>query len=271
MAWRAPRISWLHLLRTAGSAAIASENSVAADGPLAYLLDERLGARMRFATSESDHRLTITVPATAAYYPAAAAAFRPSINRLWIPAGHNLAGATLTLRGSDDSGFAVSTVLLNASPVVGAGAISREWSAGVDDFAYLRLEFGGTGAWEFGELVLSETVALERGPAPAWEDRLEAVQESVTLASGEEYVVRHGAPRRRLGYELARPPAGDEAAWLWPQRAPERAFLFDPPFDGEAPIFVRPVSIGRRQGHARPPRFATPAWDLSVALREVRA
>lgn len=220
MAWRNFRLAFLHALREAGASAISTANAVATTQPVERLFDGRHGVNFAFDSSESDHDIVVDRGASP-----------EAIDRMVIPAGHNLDGATLVLEGDTTSGFSTPTSLV--SEAVAEGLIDIDFSSNSEQ--YVRLSFTGTGQWELPELWLTRTRTMAAGPEPIWGDELRHNALYFSKAGGEDAAVELSASRRAFSFDLRSLPAADDSLIqeLIAAVGVSRPFLLDPPFDDE--------------------------------------
>ena len=178
-----PGYGILHAGALAGSAAITTKYATASGFGKERLIDSRSALLMKFAASQADHdvetnRGTGTLEA---------------VDRCWIPAGHNLTGATVRVY----SGASSPAATLRGSAVVGGtGAIDFAFTSTTD--RYLRVLFDGTGTWELAELWLTRRRSTTRGLDPGWDAPI-VVPSEVTELPTREISTLLGPARRVYG------------------------------------------------------------------------
>jgi len=125
-----------------------------------------------------------------------------AVDRLLIPAGHNLDGMTLDIKYSDDD--------INYSPAVsswvqsGNGIIEKNWGSAIHTY-WKFIITSPSGIPQISELFLTQTYEWERNPArPAgpFEDRFN-VERDETAGGNVRYLV-HGDPRKYRYYHVPR-------------------------------------------------------------------
>lgn len=129
-----------------------------------------------------------------------ASAVRPA-DRLIIPAGHELAGATLTVRSSADD----VTYTPVAGPFAAAdGIITREWASVAHRYWEVEISSPLAPAG-LAEVFLTSTLAWTHQPArPSGPHGLIPNVTRTPTASGAERYVLHGPPRRTRSYAVPR-------------------------------------------------------------------
>ena len=123
-----------------------------------------------------------------------------AIDRMLIPAGHNLDGETLDIHWSEDD--------VSYTPVVsqwvqsGSGLIVKSWTALTKRY-WKFIVTSPTSAPEFAELFLTASVEWVKNPSrPAGRlDRIFNVSNLVTTSGADRFLV-HGPSRRRRSYTL---------------------------------------------------------------------
>jgi hypothetical protein len=125
-----------------------------------------------------------------------------AVDRLIIPAGHNLDGATLEVLHSDDDSACQPAVPQWAQQ--GAGLINRTWTSVTKRYWKLRIT-APSSAPELGELFLTSTYEWERNPErPAGPLESDFNVEHAQTAAGQDRFLVHGAPKRRRPYRVPR-------------------------------------------------------------------
>jgi hypothetical protein len=153
MTYRVPSFSSLHAAADAGIAAITSDNEHASF-PLDNLIDYRNSSLFKFSTAAVDHWIKID-----------RAAVGENINRIIIPAGHNLDGATLSLQYAASDSW--PGTVAEGWTQSGAAIIDRT----LDDDStarWWRLSITTSGQWEIPQLWLTRKRTPTRGPDPDW-------------------------------------------------------------------------------------------------------
>lgn len=237
MAWRNPQYNFVHAVRTAGAASITPTPAAAAGFPVDNLIDDRAGSLFKFTSSGAGSTLVID----------RGAGSLDAIDRLLIPAGHNITG-TIDLEADDNAGFTSPTALLT-NEAVATGLIDETFASNTE--RYLKITFDATGTWEITQLIFTEKRTTTRGPnpLPGWPDQLIDNTLLFPKASGVVAALELGADRRRIQYDYRVLESADELVFsdLWTECATARPFFLDPAYDDETPIWVRLVEpIERR-------------------------
>jgi hypothetical protein len=158
--------------------------------PLYRLYDRDAGRMFRAASAG-----TVEVRADQGASPRA-------VDRLLVPAGHNLDGATLEVLHSDDD--AAYDPAVPGWTQQGTGLVNTAWAAVAKRYWKLRIT-APSSAPELAELFLTSTYEWERNPErPA--GPLEGVfnVEHAQTAAGQDRFLVHGAPKRRRPYRVPR-------------------------------------------------------------------
>jgi hypothetical protein len=123
------------------------------------------------------------------------------VDRLLIPAGHNLEGMTLDIKHSDDDATYTDAVPQWAGTV---GLIERSWPPATHRY-WKFIITNPPVIPEMAELFLTQTYSWQRDPArPAGPfDRLFNVENDQT-AGGQDRFLAHGLPRRQRLYRIPR-------------------------------------------------------------------
>lgn len=263
MAWRAPRYGILHAARLSGLASITGLNAWSATEPKDHLIDDRAGSLARFAASDNDHYIQID----------RGAGTLEGITRLWIPAGHNWAGADYRLRAATDSGITTSVDTLVATVASPSDGSAIDQSFASNTKRYIRLDWPAeTGQWALGELVLTNTRTTTRGPEQGWEDSVAHNVLVQALESGAEAALVLGADRRRFDFRYR--DVKDSAdltlfADLIEDCGLSHPFLLDPPFDTEAVVWARlQRDVENIQDPRLPAATGSPQRQLRLSILE---
>ncbi len=227
MAWRAPRYCFLHAARDAGVSAISEQNIWSTSGPSDFLIDDRAGSLAVFNASAADHYVQID----------RGAAGLEIINRLYIPSGHNFAGADIRLRSATDTGITASVTTMLATVAAPAGALDFDLSPSTQ--RYVRLDWpNDTGTWELGELILTRKRTTTDGPKPGWRDFIHHNRIEFEKESGATATLALGADRRVL--ELDYNGTNDSLfAEMMTAVGTFKPLLIDPPYDDEAVVWMK--------------------------------
>jgi hypothetical protein len=233
MAWRNPRYAFLHAARTAGAAAISSQNAFAAAQPKELLVDDRYSERAKFNAAATDHHVQLD----------RGAGTLEAIDRLLVPAGHNFSGGNLRIRHADDSGFTTGVADLLASTAVSGSAL-LDYTLTSSTKRYVRMDWPSSPstAWEWGEWILTRTRATTRGPEPGWKDAPRHAVQVFETPSAIDALLETGPDRREIEYlyHLVK-DAADLAVFeeLISAVGMARPLVIDPAYDSEGPLFVR--------------------------------
>ena len=160
--------------------------------PKYRLSDRDIGKLFKFSAASNPSRITIDQGA-ATQYPA---------SRLFIPAGHNLNGLTVTLQYSTDN-FAADNHDAVQWAQAGAGLIDKAFTEQTK--RYWRLNIAAPGApCELAEMFLTKPYEFPRNPSWGFGtgNRLNVLRDE-TL-SGKVRLIKNGAPRKERTYDLTR-------------------------------------------------------------------
>lgn len=257
MAWRVPRYSYRHALRTIGVSGITVSPAADASFPVYNLIDDRASSFFKFGSSSS-----------AAVIDGDLGATPPVVDRVVIPAGHNLSGATITVSEDDNAGF-TSPNALGTSGTLTSALVDLSFTASSE--RYVRVAVNGTGTWELPQLYLTQTNTTTRGPEQRWADTLTDNVVQFALRSGSVASLELGPDRRTFEYAYRALDATDEAifAALWSECKTARPFLLDPAYDSEAALFVKLAApIDRQNDREVPNAAAAPRWQRRLTMIE---
>lgn len=185
-----PYFVWSHAGRSAGDASVTMSPAASSAMPKYRSLDG-------FGQSLAQHGSS----SGAAYWQVdRGTGTLEAVDRLLIPSGHNLGAQTVTVASDDNSGFTTPTTL--ASFTSAAGLIEQSLTSSTE--RYLRVSFGGTGQWEYGEMWLGRTRTPSSAVVvdPAWK---RAPLSNVTVQrfpTGVQGSVVNGPDQRTLGMTL---------------------------------------------------------------------
>jgi hypothetical protein len=209
-------------VRDAGLSGVSAANAFTTAGPKDFLLDDRAGSLTVFATSESDHYVQID----------RGAGTLEAIDRLWIPSGHNFAGADIRVRSAISSDMITGVTTELAAVAAPAGALDFALSSTTK--RYVRLDWpNDTGAWEFGELILTRIRTTTDGPLQGWRDYPQHNRVEFEKESGASATLAMGADRRVLEIDY-RATNDSLFAEMMADVGTFKPLLIDPPY-GDAP------------------------------------
>jgi hypothetical protein len=222
-----PAYGILHAGALAGFAAMTTKYGTVTGFGVERLIDARTALLMRFSGSQTDHHVEID----------RGTGTLEAVDRCWIPAGHNLSGATVRVYSGTSS--PASTLRGSSPTVAGTGAIDFSFTTTTD--RYVRVLFDGTGAWELGELWLTRRRTTVRGLDPGWGSPLVVPTELIEFPTREISTVL--GPARRT-YDITYhdvDDAGSDAVLLTDVANLGRAaaFLFWPPHAGTLPFVAK--------------------------------
>ena len=250
MAYRNPAFLVRNRVADAGAAAISSSATATGQGK-ERLIDSRIAKLFRFNAAAANQFIEVDLGSAL------------SINRMVIPAGHNLSGCAVELRA--DTTPTPTTV--RDSFTAGSGLIDRTF--GPLSFRYWRIVFTTSGQWELGEFVLGSYAQTADGIAQAWTaPRLSPV--TVREFPSREAVLIEAAVRRR--FELTHEGCSSADLAIYDEaldRGVGRPFWFWPPDDALAsPLFVRLEGDGEREQDSPNPKGTGPTYKVKLAMRE---
>ncbi len=259
MALQNPQLYARHIIRTAGSANLTSSVAAAAGFPITRLLDDQAKRLFKFSTSAANH--TVTIDQTAA----------PLLcDAIIIPAGHNLGGEVIEVRSSADPASWPGTLRKSFTAAAGTGIILNEFSAFTAD--HIRIQFTGTGQFEFGELVLTLILALVLGPVPRFSDFAEPNFGQARMLSGEVFRNIRGSAQRAIEIEWNRLGFVDQLKLDLLASESQNGVLpvyFRSPYDDKADIPVRIIDgLIRREQDSPNPGGTGMEETLTLRLRE---
>lgn len=258
MTWRNPQYSFVHAARTAGAAAISTVPGVAAGFPVDNLIDDRAGSLFKFTSSGADSKIIVN---------RGAGSLDP-IDRLLIPAGHNITG-TINLLADDSAGFPDPTTLLSGEAVA-TGLIDETFALNSQQF--VKINFNADGQWQIPQLILTEKRTTDRGPdpLPGWSDQLIDNTLLFPKSSGVVAALELGVDRRRIEYDYRVLETADELVFaeLWTECATARPFFLDPAYDDEPPIWVRLVEPIERRLDTIAPQSDARAYFRRLVMLE---
>ena len=251
MAYRNP--AYLVRNRVADAGAGAITNSTTASGQNKdRLIDSRLAKLARFNAAAANQFFEVDFGAAV------------SINRMIIPAGHNLAGCDVELR----AGSATNPASVIDSFTAAAGFIERTFGAASHRF--WRIVFVTSGQWELGEWVLGEYKQTADGIAQAWEAPRKSPVVVREFPSREATLVE--APVRRR-FELTHEACSATDLAIYDElldRGVGRPFWFWPPDDAlsAVPLFMRLEDDGGRPQDHPNPKASGPTYSVQLRMVE---
>ena len=258
MAFRNIRLGFLNAYREAGIANVTSEQTQDALYPIDNIMDDSASRTFRTNVSLGTHRIIVD-------RGLGWAALR-GIDRIYIPAGHNLTG---NLEVKDDSAIDFVTTpatLLTATAVsttVGE-AFQDEFTASTQRF--VGVNFTSTGLWHIPEIILSETRTFVRGAS--MDDAIDTLEHQnlfIQHGNGAITVIELGGDRRR--FEATWHNMHDADLTLLEEFIAEvgtsRPFLIDPPSFSATPDTDEPTRWVRLAGDVQR-RWANPATGTGI-------
>jgi len=119
MAWRNPRYMFQHAARDAGASALTPDPAADSDFPIDYLIDDRAGSLFKFGSSSASAKIEID----------RGTGTLEAVDRIIIPAGHNLDTKDIIVEDDSDVNFGSVATLL-AATTVSAGLIDEAMTSG---------------------------------------------------------------------------------------------------------------------------------------------
>lgn len=257
MSYRAPALCFLHALRKAGGSAV-TVSSEAAGFPKARLLDNRTASLFKFAAAAANLYVQVDRGATTP----------EAIDRLLIPSGHNLSGASVAVLASATGAFAGEESSL-ASWTAGAGLIDQALTSSTA--RYIRFRIATSGQWEIGEIVFTRTRTPSRGPEPRWTVDVFPNQVQTRMRSGEVYGLVIGPEATAYRIRLFGVSSADKLIFdeLWAEVGAHSPFYFVPPDTADPVLWARlRTGLSREQDHANPNGSDGPTYVYAVELEE---
>jgi hypothetical protein len=239
--------------------AILSGASVYTDASRRATLDSRIGEFASMTTSATNQ---------GAFFNVAGASF--TMNRYVIPAGHNLAGVTLSCHQRDSGGF-FATIQTDVVPLSTAAIDVSFPEETAQDGAGIIIQAIGT--WIFGEIWFGERVALSTGAnasavQPGFRLEWEHAVRSDVIA-GRDATVELAPPRRRFTLEARYVvPGTDDARILEDVLRLGRTapFWYWPPDDADpGPYLVKLEDAGARRQESIAPQ-AQIAYEVRLEM-----
>lgn len=178
---------WLNILET--SSVVLTAGSEDAGYPLYRLYDRNIG-RMFKPASASTVEIRIDQGASPL-----------SVDRLLIPAGHNLNGMTLDIKHSDDDVVYSPAV---AQWTGASGVIDKSW-ASISKRYWKFIITNPASVPEISEVFLTSTYQWERGPARPggpFDPEFNVTHQATT--GGQDRFLVHGPQKRRRRYRVLR-------------------------------------------------------------------
>jgi hypothetical protein len=248
MAWRNPKYAYQHALRDIGTIwPVVPDGTPDVDyvaGDEKYLFDDRMSTLFKWITSAAGHMINVN------------RGVGPwSIDRLYIPFGHNLNGAKLLVQTDTLPAFSSPTTLYGPTLVSGTDPIDVTLTSSTEQF--LRVSFpDNAGAWEIGQLWVTTTVTLSVGIEPFWVDELRPN----VLRFPDDSTVQQDPDQRFVEYVYSH--IGDTAADLTAMEAliaaisTHRPFILDSAYDDSSGGFTKVMKLasGARVRHDDPVR-----------------
>jgi len=233
MAYANPAFGILHAGAVAGFGAITPKNAMAAGQGVERLVDSRTALLAKFAASAPDHDVEVN----------RGTGTLEAVDRLWIPAGHNLSGSTVTVFSGASSPASTN----RGSVVATSAAVHLAFTSNTQRF--VRVAFSGTGQWEMGELWITRYRQTVRGIDPGWEAPVSVPTVVMHFATHESTALL-GPPRRIFHVTFHDVEEGSADATLLGDVANlgrAAAFLFWPPSSGALPFIARLQDDGSRE------------------------
>jgi hypothetical protein len=223
MAWRNIRLYYAHAARAAGASGISSNATFST--PKDHLIDDRGGIITRLSSGANNYiQIDRGAPSS-------------TLNKLYIPAGHELSGCTIKLESDDNSGFSSPLTMLADTAITNNLAINYDTANSGE--RYLRLTMITSGTWGLGELIISQQRALSRGPETSWTDETVYPAAVYEKRTGARPAAEFGSPLRAMAFDFRRVDPADLAFFTGLELAVgvTRPFLLDAPFDDGGTIW----------------------------------
>lgn len=231
MAYQNPSFNFLHAYRDAGASGLTVSPAAAATGPVDYLIDDRAGSLCVAGSA-----------ATSGFWLVdRGAGTLEDVDRLLIPAGHNLDGRSLTISQDDNAGFTSPTALATSIAVSGSGLIDITLaSITAERYVTVAIDTGASLAWEIGEVFLTRKRTLSRGPNFRWKHPSVDNVIAHTNAAGVESFRVIGAARKTYDLQWGWIDGADLTVLQELEAAvgTHTPFYFDPPDDSFPTVLV---------------------------------
>lgn len=259
MAYRNPAFVARHFMAEAGVSAITSSATLAGQG-VERLIDYRLAANMKFSTTATGLFVEVDFGAD------------QSLDRLIIPAGHNMAGANLRVFANDTSpANGGGSIFVHNEASAGAGLLDFSWATVTK--RYWRFISPTSGQWEFGELWFGQRQQTSTGPRIGWELPLFTPAVVRSFATREAVAIA-GPSRRRMNLEHAALSGTDLAIYdeVLALGVALPFYAYAPDDTLADPILMRLVEDGgRTQDHPIPKATAGPSYTVRLRALEQKS
>lgn len=217
MTYRNPRFCYRHLGKELGVSELSiASNSADANTPLYRVIDGASGRLFAFAAA-----------GTGEIRFARAEQDRWIVNRLIIPAGHNLGGLTtpcrIVIQASQDGTWTDTATVndLDGEPIVAYVAHPGLIDIRFEDISATGLTVifqdssiaGASVAYQFGELMFTRTDSAVTGIAHEFSDALDPQAEISTTRGGNAYALELADPKRAFTLEHQAVGAADDLVY----------------------------------------------------------
>jgi len=189
-------VCYRNILET-GTVAVTSEN---ASFPAYRLYDRDIGKLFKGNSTPANFYITIDQGAVTSY----------EIDRLLIPAGHNLTGLAIKVQYSTDN-FSGDTNDAASWTQSGSGLIDKSFTAQTKRYWRLNIAAPGS-APELAEMFLTKQYTFQRNPNYGLREK--PYQKNIVrneTKSGRVRKIKNGEPRRSRAYALTRITAAQRA------------------------------------------------------------
>jgi hypothetical protein len=254
MAHQLITMNFLHAAADAGTAAISTQNAVAAGWPVAHLVDRIAGTLMKFNASAADHDIEVD----------RGAGTLEAIDRLIIPLGHNLSGSTVEVFSDPTPGPTTS----RGSAAATAALFSLDFTSNTD--RYVRVTFSGSGTWEIPQLFLTRKRTFSKGIDPRWDAPIVEPDSLVESFPGREDVTITAPGRRVLEIEAIAYDGADLTIYddLVAAVGKHTPFYIDPPDSDLGTLFVRIANDPGRTQDFPAPAAGTVSYTIRLSMVE---
>lgn len=262
MTWQNFQYAFLHAARDAGAANLFAFSSRADGHPLAFAIDDRAGSYVTFAAASASQYIQMD----------RGAAGLEAIERLIIPAGHNLDGVEVRVRSATDVGITAGVTLLVDSVTMDAGIVDEDFDASSTQ-QYVRIDFPNDNFKpQITQLVYTRTRTTTRGPEQGWVDMLRHNTLDFPMESRAIASLSLGADQRffELAYRDVRDSA-DLAVFseLLAEVGTSRPFWVDEPFTDADPIWMKLTEDSRQlQDPEAPAATDEPKKQIELSMLE---
>ena len=261
MAYQAPTLYFLHVLRTAGNGNVTITGTEETDFGQERLLDDQKLPLFKWDAGQANHSVTID--------QGAAPTGNQRSDTLIIPSGHNLTGTVQVRESSDD--FSASDDLVHTFTAA-AGLIEETFSTlSENTLQYIRVIMLANAQWEIPELVLTRARTPTAGITSENFDRPVPNFADARMVTGSSFRTSKGAQVRQISMIWDRIEGTD--ATIFDDLVTEtaggiNAFWLVPVDDGKTTVHVKIVELVERENSSPNPQGTGIQDEVRLEMRE---